>query len=165
MCCLFLRRRNETCFECAACLDKYWTLKQLKSECAAQRQALQGQVHGLRAQMEAMAATATGELEVSVGAVRACDEQRSALERGWRRCRADKEAVVCGAHADKMQRLQHDLGECNVEWGACQQIARQKDAVDARRVREIEKLQKQFSLCNAQLKRYKDAAKKRRLNP
>ena len=58
-------------------------------------------------------------------------------------------------YKSKIDLLEHELGECNVEWGACQQLGRQKDALDKKRVEEIANQKRKFSLCNQQLKKYK----------
>ena len=66
----------------------------------------------------------------------------------------------CNGYKDKIAELEHDLGECHVEWGSCEQLGRQKDKLDEIRVEEIGKQKKKFSLCNDQLRRYKQEAKK-----
>ena len=59
----------------------------------------------------------------------------------------------CSSHLIKINSLEHELGECNVEWGVCQQLGRQKDKLDKIRIEEIDKLRNKFSLCNKKLKK------------
>ena len=65
----------------------------------------------------------------------------------------------CQKYTQKISELEHELGECNVEWGACQQEGKQKDALDKKRIKEIEDQKRKFELCNKQLKDYKQRAK------
>ena len=77
------------------------------------------------------------------------------MEEKLRKCEESKDTNC----EEKIDKLEHELGECNVEWGACQQVGRQKDALDKKRIEEIEDQKRKFDLCNKQLKEYKQKAK------
>eukprot|EP01083_Nonionella_stella_P220526 788898_1 len=50
-------------------------------------------------------------------------------------------------YKEKIGALEYEIGECHVEWGSCQQIQRQKDKLDEKRVAEITKQKNKFALC------------------
>ena len=47
--------------------------------------------------------------------------------------------------------LEHELGECNVEWGSCKQENIQKDKLDEKRLEEIRKQERRYNSCSNQL--------------
>ena len=70
-----------------------------------------------------------------------------------------QEKTDCAQYIEKIDELEHDLGECNVEWGSCQLKGRQKDALDKKRIEAIEDQKRKFAQCNKQLREYKQKAK------
>ena len=70
------------------------------------------------------------------------------------------DGVSCAEFISKAKALEHDLGECNVEWGACQQMGRQWEMLDKKRLDEIDRQKNRFDLCNQQLMRLKEKNKK-----
>eukprot|EP01083_Nonionella_stella_P091447 255688_1 len=83
------------------------------------------------------------------------ERMESALVTAGRDCEKDKDSCVdvLKQQTKQLNSLEHELGECHVEWGSCEQLGRQKDKLDEKRVEEIEKQKKNFGLCKEQLKR------------
>ena len=55
----------------------------------------------------------------------------------------------------KIEALEYELGECHLEWGACEQVGQQKTKLDEARLQEIQRLKKKFSVCLNRLRHYK----------
>ena len=60
-----------------------------------------------------------------------------------------------GEYLDKISELKHKLGECNVEWGACEQERRLKDELNIKQLHEIETQKQKYSICSEQFKKCK----------
>eukprot|EP00483_Globobulimina_turgida_P010985 UN11006 len=129
---------------CTPCMDQYWTLK---SQCD-ERDRLR-----LKSEKQRLENNKQKEL---------CDLKLNEIESGNIKCRAEKiklnkkitdlKATVgyvtnCNGYKAKVGELQYELGECNVEWGSCEQLGRQKDKLDEKRLGEIEKQKTKISMC------------------
>ena len=60
----------------------------------------------------------------------------------------------CGLRVNS---LEHELGECNVEWASCEQLSRQKDKLNTKRIDEIEIHKHRYSACLKRLNSCKNA--------
>ena len=47
----------------------------------------------------------------------------------------------------RVESLEHEIGECNVEWASCEQLSRQKDKLNTKRIDEIEIHKHRYSAC------------------
>lgn len=150
---------NSTTSQCNPCMDEYWALHTEYKQCDGNQIQLEKERDELKAQLRnqnACKSTLTGlRKEVSQ-----CVTKRDSLQKELN-SRVDADAD-CTSRRAQVRQLEHELGECNVEWGACQQVGRQRDKLDEKRLEEIERQKKRFTLCNDQLKRYKDAARQQR---
>lgn len=59
----------------------------------------------------------------------------------------------------KIELLEHDLGHCNVEWGGCQQLNRQHEELDLKRLQKIADEMNKFELCSYTAKNVKQQLK------
>eukprot|EP01083_Nonionella_stella_P008698 25119_1 len=126
---------NVSTIECKDCLDKYLVLNREHAACNKQNKEWKTNDE--------------------------CDRIKDELD-DYNIRNSEVREHVCSEYLDTINVLKHELGECTVEWGSCEQVGRQKDALDIQRLKEIKKQKQKFSFCKDQLKIYKDKAKKDR---
>ena len=57
----------------------------------------------------------------------------------------------------RVKSLEHEIGECKVEWASCEQLSRQKDKLNTKRIDEIEIHKHRYSACLKRLNSCKNA--------
>ncbi len=97
------------------------------------------------------------------------ENQRSTIARNKDECRASIQNIQSQCHSRKcpvsteasetIQHLRHNLGECEIEWGACEQIGMQKDVIITKQSQDISKRTDNFKLCNRKLRELKKKLK------
>merc|ERR1719320_2201488 len=154
---------TQSTVRCNPCMDEYWTLHSEYKQCHQEQVTLERENDALKKQLnDPNIQQCTSSLTALRSEVAQCDRDRDALQR--KATTQENMAGDCASTKTRISQLEHKLGECNVEWGACQQVGRQKDKLDEKRIGEIERQKKRFSLCNDQLKRYKETAKQQKAN-
>eukprot|EP01084_Bolivina_argentea_P049538 91093_1 len=160
---------NKTCIECKECMDKYWDMHGIHMNCMNDKQRLEKEINKLYEEIEELERKINdGEYINDINDLNKCDEIQSKLNKcndNNKKLREElrkKKEEMCFEYIDKIGELKHELGECNVEWDSCEMSNRQKKALDKKRIEEIKKQKHKFELCNEQLKRYKNEAKKNR---
>ena len=145
---------NSSTVQCSPCMDEYYAIDAQFKQCHREQTDLERERDALRVQLTGNAQECTS----SLAALRdECATKREALQREVATHHYDD--AECTSSKAQVRRLEHELGECNVEWGACQQVGRQHNKLDEKRIEEIEKQKTRFTLCNDQLKRIKADAK------
>jgi len=138
---------NETCIQCSGCLDKYWSMNGQYEDCMTRNAEINEEIGSLRDDLESRRQCA-----LELKQLQECNAKVKEIQ--------DKlDGVPCQEFESEIKALMHDLGECNVEWGACQQLERQSEVLDKRRLEEIERQKNLFEMCNEQLKQYKNKMK------
>lgn len=156
---------NTSTVQCSPCMDEYWALHSEYKQCHEVQVTLQQEMDQLKEQMDTVhSQKCKSSLTALRSEVAQCSKEKDALQRKVTRNTKDNVDGDCAAPKAHIRQLEHELGECNVEWGACQQVGRQKDKLDEKRMEEIERQKKRFTLCNDQLKRYKETAKQQKAN-
>ena len=150
--CYVISARNLSCIEC---MDKYQNCIKRNNEYNAKVNKLTAEIDQLQEEIDKHQAKIAKHKSVD-NALDQCKNSRESLSKDLKKCQ-DK-----GEQLKKIEELEHALGECNVEWGACQQESRQKDALDRKRIEAIQDQKDKFDLCNQQLKEYKQKAKANR---
>eukprot|EP01083_Nonionella_stella_P077739 212401_1 len=129
---------------CRPCMDQYYQMETQWTQCKQEREKMES---------------------AQVMRARDCEKDKNELKRLKQEVKAlqsvNGEDAMCNGYKRQVGALKHELGECHVEWGSCEQLGRQKDKLDEKRVEEIVKQKNKFGLCNEQLKRYKAETKKR----
>ena len=140
--------RNKSSAFCQPCLDQYWSLESERSECNVQKRKLFEENMQIKRErdelMREVMALKDGKNDIfMINELERCKLKRKRVENLYEKCKDDnvnyqnkiKELRLqqndgsneCGEYKAKIERMEHELGECNVEWGACEQLGRQKD--------------------------------------
>jgi len=149
---------------CSPCIDQYRALNAEFKQCEETQSILERDRDRLQIQLDDRQQCKTSLSQMRRKNAR-CAVQKEELQRKVDSQRQERGDDECQEPKQKISVLEHELGECNVEWGACEQLGRQREKLDQKRIEEIEKQKKRFGLCNDQLKRYKEEAKQQRASP
>eukprot|EP00484_Ammonia_sp_Unknown_P028248 CAMPEP_0197026708 /NCGR_PEP_ID=MMETSP1384-20130603/6736_1 /TAXON_ID=29189 /ORGANISM="Ammonia sp." /LENGTH=550 /DNA_ID=CAMNT_0042455417 /DNA_START=9 /DNA_END=1661 /DNA_ORIENTATION=- len=173
--CLCDVTQNRSSSLCNPCIDQYFALERKCRECQQQKDKSQSKMQQLEIQKNEAKqhlVRSRREMEKETALLAECQREEKGLALKYEKCRKEVDGMKkpssthadCKQYQSKIDDLEHELGECNVEWGSCEQVGRQKDALDKKRVEEIEKQKNKFMQCNEQLREYKSKAKQDRAN-
>merc|ERR1712228_484359 len=143
--------QNKSTALCNPCIDQYWSLESKYNECNAENVQIKRQCDEiLNGQRQSNDIFMINELE-------RCQSKRKRFNALYEKCM--DENVNYQNEIKQFALGNNELGECNVEWAACEQLGHQKDKLNERRLEEIEKQRNKFKNCNDALKKMKQRIK------